>query len=389
MNRLKRAMTLGLLGGQTLAQKIQSWQNSQTTLVRNAGIPTSSFLGTTGVSGQAVGGRTVISGTAKFNIRQDGFIRKANIHMYSADVGRTLKFKIFRYNGSTYDMISESEVLPCETIGLHEFILSTPMACQCGDIPGIWLCQQEDAGLDLTVSCLGSGGNLRYVAGDITTSNAFTSSLGVPMCIDFFSYSPYFVVTGDSIAEGHNGTVKWHSFYDNGPAGEPTSEIWNQLRGLIGSGDILQYQNHAKGSQTFSWVASDGIVSSALVGAKVVCIYCGVNDVAGARTWEQVATDLGTIRAAIPTTSTLLISEIIPWTNGSDAAAATIRTFNTNLAAWCASNSARLVVCHNEMGQIRVATGELDDLLTAYDQDGVHITTAGVAKMAEIWKRYL
>jgi lysophospholipase L1-like esterase len=84
-----------------------------------------------------------------------------------------------------------------------------------------------------------------------------------------------------------------------------------------------------------------------------------------------------------------LISEILPWTAGTDANAATIRSFNGSLATWCAANGATLVLCHDTMGMIRASTGEIDDLNTAYDYDGVHLTATGVVKMAQIIKGYL
>jgi len=72
-----------------------------------------------------------------------------------------------------------------------------------------------------------------------------------------------------------------------------------------------------------------------------------------------------------------------------DVQAATIRTWNANLAAWCLSNNATLIPTHDAMGKIRVSTGQLDDLKTEYDADGTHITQLGVLKMAEIMSPYI
>jgi hypothetical protein len=38
------------------------------------------------------------------------------------------------------------------------------------------------------------------------------------------------------------------------------------------------------------------------------------------------------------------------------------------------------------MGQVRISTGELDDLKTAYNQDGIHLKQAGVDMMAQTIK---
>lgn len=55
-------------------------------------------------------------------------------------------------------------------------------------------------------------------------------------------------------------------------------------------------------------------------------------------------------------------------------------------------NSQRAHTARDEMdvfGQIRISTGQLDDLKAAYSQDGVHLTQAGVDAMAAIWKSAL
>jgi hypothetical protein len=77
---------------------------------------------------------------------------------------------------------------------------------------------------------------------------------------------------------------------------------------------------------------------------------------------------------------------LLPWTNGSDGQAGTVRTWNANLAVWCAANGAHLIECHDPMGQVRISTGELDDMKTAYNQDGVHLSTVGVDALAQIIK---
>jgi hypothetical protein len=71
----------------------------------------------------------------------------------------------------------------------------------------------------------------------------------------------------------------------------------------------------------------------------------------------------------------------MPWTAGNDAQAAVIRAFNVNYAAWCETNAASLIHCHDAMAQVRPSTGKLDDMKTTYNYDGVHLTTAGLAAL--------
>ena len=308
--------------------------------------------------------------------------------------GAAWKFKVFRYNTGTtlYDMVSESAlVIPNGIEQAYTVDLVTPLAVQMGDVPGVFIPASNKIVTEVTAPPI----NFRYEAGDITTSHAFSQAAARSLELDLFGYSPFLVVTGDSVPEGHNGATSWHGplhAVNPGtgslPGGTVTSEIANQIRGLIGDGKLLEYQNLSLGSQTFAWVAATGIIAAHAALPNKIFILCGVNDVSTARIWADVETDLNTIKTTL-TTDKLYISEILPWTAGSDAQAATIRTWNAALAAWCAANSATLIVCHDAMGQIRVSTGEIDDLLAAYDQDGVHLSTAGVAALAGLWKNYI
>jgi hypothetical protein len=105
--------------------------------------------------------------------------------------------------------------------------------------------------------------------------------------------------------------------------------------------------------------------------------------------WATIQSNLNTIKATILPWQHLFVDEILPWTNGTDAQVATVRTFNANLAVWCAANGATLVPCWGAMGQLRPSTGYFDDLKAVYDQDGVHLKQPGVDQMAAIWKAEL
>ena len=196
--------------------------------------------------------------------------------------------------------------------------------------------------------------------------------------------SLFLAVTGDSIAAGGNTATPYlPAIYGGGPNANINAEIMFRMTQLPG-GDV-PYENHAKGTETFAWVASTGAVSAAATNAPAILVHCGVNDISAGRTWAAVEADLDTIKGLIGVNQTLFIDEILPWTNGNDSHAATVRTFNSNLAIWCAANSAVLISLHDTMGQIRVSTGELDDLKTEYDQDGIHLSQQGVDAVAQIW----
>jgi lysophospholipase L1-like esterase len=111
---------------------------------------------------------------------------------------------------------------------------------------------------------------------------------------------------------------------------------------------------------------------------KRLTIQCGVNDINQGWVWSDELTNLIAIKAKCDSTNIMLVlEEIFPWSNGNDAQALTIRTWNTNLANYAASNGVTLVKIHDALGQLRVSTGFLDNIKTSYNQDGVHLNASG------------
>ncbi len=367
--------------GSGLQANIIAWQTINRQAVRYAGILPANW----GLINNSLSTVTAISGVITERMMQDGYITA--VQFYSYDVtGGIVKFKVFRPNGSNYDFVGQSENITVPTlIGPMAYQLVTPIACRPGDVFGFY----STAKLGIKAETVTTG--VRYAAGDVSTTNAFATLLNdYHLAIAALGAIPYIAGTGDSILEGQ---TTWLSFYDVGPAGTIVHEPWYQMR-LLAPDAFLPYQNHCDGAQTFAWVLSTGVVSALATGAKYIWIGAGVNDVQTGRTWAAVLSDLNAIKVLFDAANTtgsrqLMINEILPWTAGTDGNAATIRTFNTNLAAWCVTNNATLVVCHNAMGQIRGSTGQLDDLLTAYDADGVHLTQAGISALAALMFAYL
>jgi hypothetical protein len=370
--------TMADAGG--LDQKVLSWiARNQATRVRYGGVDQSTFAADATLSGAATG-RTLISGVVSERIRQAGYIRQVYVQVQNnADA---IKFKVFRPNGSNYDFVGESELIKPVYTGKQIIALATPIACHAGDILGVYL-----AAVNAQIGCKTATGanSIRYLDTDVTGSNVdFTSTVtDFSMCIDGYGIAPYLTVSGDSIAEGHHTANNWHSFYDNGPAGLATSEIMHQLSALVSA--PLEYQNHAMGGQGMDWVFSIGMVSAVTTQASIYLIHSGVNNIISGQAWSYVEACYDAALALVPAGAKLFVDEILPWTNGTDGNAATVRSWNASLAAWCITNSVTLIACHDAMGQIRGSTGQLDDLASAYDYDGVHLTQTGVNKMAAIW----
>lgn len=351
-----------------------------------AGGPATPWQGNQGLSGGSGAGRTFLQvdnpligvrftgPVSRFRTTLRGSITTGEFRLLIFRDGvRIYKSKRYFLHGS-YTNASLSDVL--------DFALDRPVDVRAGDKIGVWL--SPDTGSD-AMSCrtLSAVGAIKWAEGDISAEASLSTTISLTeLNIQLLSDTPYLALTGDSIAEGHGGNVKYHGYLDNTftLGGERSSEPGYWVSKLLGD---VTYENHAKGSQTFAWVASTGIPAAVASGAEVIVIHCGVNDVAGARTWAAVEGNLDTIRAAVPLTTRLIIDEILPWTDGTPEQAGTIRTWNASLATWCKDNSATLNKCHDILGQVRSETGELDDLYTGYDQDGVHQTTSGVRRLSE------
>jgi hypothetical protein len=258
------------------------------------------------------------------------------------------------------------------------------MHCQPGDVLGMYLNGHANAGSRAAnYYCTWGTKTAKKAIGDVVSTNDFSAGDLANTALDLSGYGfpPFMVTTGDSILGGHNAGSYYQGWFDDGLWGLRSSEIAYKMRNLMSG---LEYRNYCKGSQTYNWVDS---IFAEIIAAKprVILMMCGVNDVATGRTWVQVDASLDSIKVK-QTLGKLFVCEILPWTAGTDAEAATLRTFNTNIAAWCAVNDAILIKCHDLMGQIRVSTGELDDMKAAYNYEEIHLSQLGVNMMAQTIK---
>jgi len=378
----------GSLGGAPFSPS--AYVDSSTRL-HYAGIATFTTDNQLSGGGTAGTGRTFLSTHFNNRVLQAGYVRRVRVNVMQAGAANNWKFKIFRPNGTNWDFVSESETLTAGGTGTQTFNLSSPMACLPGDVLGVWLNGGAGANeSDIYIKTRASTTGIYWLAGDNTGTNQnFTNSVNnFELCVEALGVQPFLATTGDSIAAGHHTAANWLSYEDGtGPSGTITSDIAYQLRSLYVP--TLEYQNYGKGSQTASWVNSTGMVHAQLVTPKAIILHVGVNDINAGTTWASFSGSLDAIKAQLTAGQRLFVDEILPWTNGSDVQNGTIRTWNASLATWCASNSATLILCHDAMGKIRVSTGQLDDLATAYDYDGVHLTQAGVDKMAQLWYQAL
>lgn len=192
---------------------------------------------------------------------------------------------------------------------------------------------------------------------------------------------------GDSIMAGHDGFT---AQLEGGPSGDVESQSLYQLKALYPS--AFTFQNYGIGSSFLAgdsgWGAAavlDTVIASL---PKAAIAHVGVNDVSIAETWANMATALDSIKSRFASGSPrthLFIDAIFPNSNFDDTAAALVRTRNGQIQTWCAGNGATFIDSHDAMGQIRVSTGEYDDLKTAYG-GGLHPNVAGYTEAAALYK---
>lgn len=310
-----------------------------------------------------------------------------NIRLNSTGNGAAGKVKLFRRNGSAWDMLAEQSFNFAS--GPVDVTLSPPWPAQTGDVLGIYVPNNSNliAGINHH-----TGFSSYFTNGDQTgTGVTFPSSGASELEIEALGTRVYLGITGDSII---SGDTDWLSPYDTtapgptihtSPGGDPDYDVGAIIAQAVTD---FTWVNYSRGSQTYEWVASTGVPAAISANPHTVLVAAGANDIGGGRTWAQVEADLDTMKALVDASGVprLAVLEILPSSNASDAAAATIRDWNANLAVWCAANGATLVDAHDAMGQTRASTGELDDLNTAYDKDGIHLTSAGIAALAALVK---
>lgn len=348
------------------------------------------YVGSSGITGGTSEGRTVVSTDATRSIRQDGYINRVVVPL-STNVnspGSYVRFLLMRPSGSSFAVVQVTGNYAISNgAGIKEFYLANPIGpFRQGDRLGLFLSGGNGGSPPFAIQALsGSSSSIGYIEGLASGGETYIAGPGIDILVRAYGDAPVFALNGDSIMEGHNGGSghMWHSIYHGGPSGERDSEIFYKIKEEIPS---LSYQNFSLGSSTWGGVLSrmsDLIQSS----PDNVALYCGVNDIVQGRTWGDVLTDMNTIRGLLQN-KRIFLSEILPYSgasSSSDSVSSTIREWNANYAAWCASNGATLMPIWDAMGVVRPSTGFKDDLPPAYNIGDGHLTKLGVSTVAGLW----
>jgi hypothetical protein len=351
------------------------------------GYPQAEWVDDSAVGGVPGNARSMVNIDGEYAIRQTGTITRIRINLNAWGGEKQIKFNVFRQLGSgVYRVISESSTFTAPSSndpGVKNFTVS--MDARVGDFLGFTIATGASTSVQVettnTVDMIG----MLYLEGEATGDQGSWASIATNVLhLRAFMSPPAIAAAGDSIIRG--GPI-WHNFLNDAGYDILTYDLTDspiyQIKETLST--LLEYQNGGRGSS--GWESQSTTYAGPMIDTLplVLVMHCGVNDVSNAVSWNDVEGYMDDVKILINAASKpvhLAVAEILPWTDGDDAQAATIRTWNGSYATWCAANGATLLRCHDAMGQTRVATGELDDLKAAYDDDGVHLTSAGVVAYA-------
>jgi hypothetical protein len=179
----------------------------------------------------------------------------------------------------------------------------------------------------------------------------------------------YCVITGDSVMHPDN----------YGP------------ENLACAPDTITSTNHCVGGGKWTGHGVTNLENITARSPAVVFFHYGVNDVQDSGvSWSDIDTAMNTVRSTLAT-NVLFIDEILQWNEYTGETMQTnltkwvkIRTYNTNLAVWCATNNATLIKCHDPMGVLDEQSGELD-VMNPTLGGGLHLYQAGVNVILDLW----
>ncbi|MDD4972573.1 MAG: GDSL-type esterase/lipase family protein [Paludibacter sp.] len=327
----------------------------------------------------------------KYRIRQNGSISR--IRLYTVTTGDLTGFylKIWRQDGSNYDLIGTSENLVSSLVsGNYATIdLATPLAVQEGDYVGYRM-EATGNGFYFFARTSQTGVSSYLITNTTPSENDYnwtatppnTVMSGAVLPIELYMTAPQVAFIGDSIIAGHPAH---YSFLETTATTNINSTIEKQFGNLTG----YTYQNMGIGSQETANISARFTADIINLKPKIVVIEGGVNDIAGSVAKSTFIANWTSILDAAQANSsitTIIVLKILPWTNGSTAQMQTRDDWNSSLATLAAGYSKAIVVdASSYVGQFRAGgdAGNLWDIQTAYNQDGVHFNQAGHTQIAQ------
>ncbi len=358
--------------------------------VAKVGPNDTAFVGSANLNdGGGLTGRWFFTYGHQYRIRQNGTVSQVKVYIPPATAITTLKIQIWRFDGSSFDLVGESENIASglTTSQTNTVTLSSPIT---GVQEGDYYAYQVDAsgtGQNVLATRTSVSGVTTYYSESEPTSSNFTwtsqtAVAGSVVPIELFMTPPQVVFIGDSIIAGHNNH---YSYIESLAVSDTTSTIEYQFSTLAGG---RSYQNYGIGSQTTANISARFSDVLALNPAVVV-IEGGVNDIANSVSQSTFIANMTSMLDAAQADSNVrvvYVFKILPWTNGTTVQMQTRDTWNAALETLVDGYSkAHIVDASSYVGEFRAGgdVGNLWDMQAAYDEDGVHYTAAGHGQIAQ------
>lgn len=296
---------------------------------------------------------------------------------------------VWRYNGTTWDRIGEEDIWPklANTSDLQTITLTTPISVEPGDYFGYGFVSDGTATGYFMYATISASYPSYYVQGETPTETGYawdtkTSSNATWFVRAYVTQGPHGVTIGDSILAGHSAN---YSKAEGTTTISTTSDVAEYLKTMLALDSIV---NFGIGGQTTTQIAARFAADVVALRPRWCLINGGVNDIAGGVITEStfLANWTTMLDAAEAAGIYAICLPILPWTDGTAAQNRTRDTWNASLRTLIESYSCARYVADplTLMAQSRVGgdSGNLWDIKTAYDLDGVHFTVAGYAMLA-------
>lgn len=375
---LARGQFLGLMQDDTKSYKSLGY-------TVEAGSRYAPVSGTTNIAGSGTG-REIITIHNQFRIRQTGYIN--SIKIYSGTVPNSIFYlKVWRKDGSTYDLISQSQDLRTQFTAnaVQTLTINPSIYAAEGDYVGFYVGNS----VDLLASSL-TGANLYYYNGTASTNDFAWESQSVlsNKAMKFIVYmeSPSFVFIGNSIIAGH---PSHYSFLES----TATTDIASTISYNTVLGSNYNYQNMGIGSQTTANILARFKADVIDLRPKHVILEGGVNDVSLTVPTSTIMSNYTAMFDSLKNNNiNASVLLIFGWQGGTAAQNRRIDSINTQIKTLTESyTNINYIDARSAVNEFRVGgdAGNLWDIIDIYDADHIHFNALGYAKIGEIIRKKL
>jgi lysophospholipase L1-like esterase/uncharacterized OsmC-like protein len=337
--------------------------------------------------GTNANGRYFLTVNNKFRIRQDGTVTR--VAFYANNAATNMKLQVWRKDGSTYDLVGESEDFAASVVAAttNTITFASPITgVQEGDYYAI---QANGAGTNLSMlktrsSATGYTTYFTNGAPSATTDFAWESATALAstaLPVQIYMDPPQFVFIGDSIIAGHPAH---YSFLES----TSTTSLGSTIEGHFSAATGYNYQNMGIGGQDTTAILARFTQDVIDLKPKVVVLEGGVNDLADGDSQSTFINNMTAMLDAVEEDTNIglaYVFKILPWTNGTNLQMQTRDTWNAALETLVGNYTKSIIVdANSSVGLFRAGgdPGNLWDIQVAYDADGVHFTSAGHLQIA-------